>query len=71
MIARHAAGLSTTDALGASSWRARSWLGVAPGLTEGSEATFNAYPADPLADLAVLRHPSYVVLRGRVHAVSG
>ena len=67
IIALHEVGLSTAEALGASSWNARAWLGVSHGLVEGSPANFNAYAADPLADLAVLKHPSYVVLKGRVH----
>ena len=65
VIALHEAGLSPADALAAGSWRARSWLGVAPGLEEGSTASFVAYPSDP-HELAVLRHPSHVVLRGHV-----
>jgi imidazolonepropionase-like amidohydrolase len=67
VMALHEIGMSTTEALAASSWRARAWLGVSHGLEEGSPANFNAYAADPLADLAVLQHPSYVVLKGRVH----
>ena len=64
-IALHEIGLSTHEALAAASWGARSWLGVAPGLEEGSEASFVVYPADP-HDLGVLRHPSQVVLREHV-----
>ena len=65
VIALHAdAGLSSVDALGAASWRARSWLGVSDGLTEGSDANFVVYSADPLADPAALRHPKHIVLRG-------
>ena len=64
-IALNEAGLSSADALAATSWRARTWLGVADGLSEGNEANFVAYPADP-HDLAVLRHPAHVVLRGHV-----
>lgn len=66
VLALRGAGLSAMDALGAGSWRARDWLGVADGLGEGSDANFVVYPADPLLDLTVLRHPSYVVLRGTV-----
>jgi imidazolonepropionase-like amidohydrolase len=66
VLALRGAGLSSTDALGAGSWRARTWLGVADGLAEGSDANFVVYPADPLTDLTVLRHPAHVVLRGRV-----
>ncbi|MDP9182349.1 MAG: amidohydrolase family protein [Actinomycetota bacterium] len=65
VAALHAAGLSASDALAAGSWAARAWLGVEDGLSEGSEASFVVYPADP-QDLAVLQHPSHVVLRGRI-----
>ncbi len=65
VLALHAAGLSAADALGAASWHAREWLRVTDGLSEGSEANFVVYPADPL-DLAVLQHPSCVVLRGDI-----
>ena len=58
--------MSASDALAAGSWRARDWLGVSDGLSEGSEANFVVYPADP-ADLTVLSHPSHIVLRGRVY----
>lgn len=56
-------GVPAHDALGAASWRAREWLGV-DGLTEGASADFVVYDRDPVADLSVLREPSYVVLRG-------
>ena len=65
VVALHGAGLSPSDALAAASWSARDWLGVSDGLSEGSEGNFVVYAADP-QDLAVLRHPSYVVLRGQV-----
>jgi imidazolonepropionase-like amidohydrolase len=61
-----ACGLSARDALGAASWRARSWLGLSGDLAEGSEADFVVYDADPLEDLRVLHHPKAVVLRGRL-----
>jgi imidazolonepropionase-like amidohydrolase len=61
-------GLSARDALGAASWRARQWLGHPAELTEGAPADFVVYPADPLADLAVLATPARIVLRGRVVA---
>ena len=64
-IALHEVGMSAEDALAATSWGARSWLGVDPGLAEGSVASFVAYSADP-HDLAVLKHPRHVVLRGHV-----
>ncbi len=65
VFALHAAGMTADDALASASWRAREWLGVPDGLVSGSDAHFVVYPADP-ADLAVLQHPSHVVLRGKV-----
>ena len=59
-------GLSTKDALGAASWRAREWLGRPRGLDEGDPADFVVYEADPLVDIEVLLHPRTVVLRGVV-----
>ncbi|MBA2551493.1 MAG: amidohydrolase family protein [Nocardioidaceae bacterium] len=59
-------GLSTFDAVGAASWRAREWLGVDATLTEGARADFCVYDADPLVDPGVLAAPRRVVLRGRV-----
>jgi imidazolonepropionase-like amidohydrolase len=66
VIAMAALGLPPAYALGAASWRAREWLGWNPTLAEGAPADLVVYPRDPLADLAVLREPSLVVLRGRV-----
>jgi imidazolonepropionase-like amidohydrolase len=59
-------GLSTYDALGAASWRAREWLGFSGRLEEGAEADFVVYAEDPLADLRVLADPRCIVLRGAV-----
>ena len=59
-------GLTPEDALGAASWRAREWLGFSGTLEEGSEADFVVYDADPLDDLAILKSPRHIVLRGRV-----
>ncbi|HMY08329.1 MAG: amidohydrolase family protein [Nocardioidaceae bacterium] len=61
-------GLPAREALGAASWRARSWLGLADNLAEGTTADFVVYDADPLVDLSVLARPTVVVLRGRVVA---
>jgi len=58
------AGFTTTEALQAACWGARSWLGR-PGLEEGEEADLVVYPDDPREDLAALAAPSMVVLRGR------
>ncbi|CUU55549.1 Imidazolonepropionase [Parafrankia irregularis] len=60
-----AAGLPPRAALGAACWDARRWLGR-PGLDEGASADLVVYPADPTADVRVLRAPELVVLRGRV-----
>ncbi|NYG56398.1 amidohydrolase family protein [Nocardioides perillae] len=61
-------GLAPEEALGAASWRARSWLGWNALLDEGAPADLVVYPRDPLADLGVLHEPSRVVLRGVVVA---
>lgn len=59
------AGMPPADALGAASWNARRWLGRTA-LEEGAPADLVVYPADPLADLAVLAAPTRIILRGRV-----
>jgi imidazolonepropionase-like amidohydrolase len=64
VLALHAAG--HPDALGAASWAAREWLGR-PALTPGHPADLIVYPDDPRADPTVLRRPTLVMLRGRVH----
>lgn len=51
-------------ALGAISWRARTWLGAA-NLEPGAPADLVVYDADPRLDLSVLRRPHLVVLRGQ------
>ncbi|MEU6589423.1 amidohydrolase family protein [Streptomyces sp. NPDC046881] len=60
-----AAGIPPVDALAATSWAARSWLGR-PGLEEGAPADLVVYEADPRADVRVLAAPRRVVLNGRV-----
>jgi imidazolonepropionase-like amidohydrolase len=65
MLLLRQAGLPVTDILASASWRAREWLGF-PGLVEGGLADLVVYPADPRTDLAVVRHPERIVLRGRV-----
>jgi imidazolonepropionase-like amidohydrolase len=61
MLAR----FTTPDyALGAGSWRARRWLGRPDTLAEGAPADLVAFDADPRTDLAILRSPRLVVLRG-------
>jgi imidazolonepropionase-like amidohydrolase len=58
--------LPATYALGAGSWRARRWLGRPDTLDDGVPADLVVYAADPRVDLGVLRHPLFVILRGRV-----
>ena len=59
-------GLTPEDALGAASWRARSWLGLDDNLAEGTTADFVVFDRDPLEDLTVLGSPTRIVLRGNV-----
>jgi imidazolonepropionase-like amidohydrolase len=59
-------GLTPADALGAASWRARSWLGLDDNLAEGTTADFVVFDRDPLRDLTVLTEPKRIVLRGKV-----
>ncbi|MCB5907291.1 amidohydrolase family protein [Streptomyces pinistramenti] len=59
------AGIPAVDALSATTWGARDWLGR-PGLTEGAPADLVVYATDPRADVRVLAAPRRVVLRGRV-----
>ncbi len=63
--ALHEAGVPAENALAAGSWVARRWLGL-PGIAEGAPADLVVYAADPRADLATLRAPAHLVLRGRV-----
>jgi imidazolonepropionase-like amidohydrolase len=62
--ALHAAGLPAEAALAAASWAARSWLGL-PCIEEGAPADVVVYDADPRKDLAALRRPQRMILRGR------
>lgn len=59
------AGLSPIEALDAGCWRARSWLGR-PALAEGDPADLIVTAADPRLDLATLRTPTAIMLRGAV-----
>jgi imidazolonepropionase-like amidohydrolase len=61
-------GLSPRDALGAASWRARTWLGLDDNLREGTTADFVVFDRNPLEDLSVLQDPRRIVLRGAVVA---
>lgn len=51
-------------ALGAGSWRARTWLGHPATLGDGAPADLVVYDADPRVDLGVLSVPRHVILRG-------
>ncbi|MEU2774305.1 amidohydrolase family protein [Streptomyces sp. NPDC007162] len=57
------AGIPAVDALAATSWAARAWLGR-PGLEEGAPADLVVYESDPRADVRVLASPRLVVLNG-------
>ncbi|MHC3468466.1 amidohydrolase family protein [Streptomyces sp. 7R007] len=61
------AGIPAVDALSATTWGARTWLGR-PGLDEGAPADLVVYEADPRADVRVLAAPRRIVLNGRVVA---
>lgn len=59
------AGIPPVEALAATSWAARAWLGR-PGLEEGAPADLVVYESDPRADVRVLASPRRVVLNGQV-----
>ncbi|MFF9375221.1 amidohydrolase family protein [Streptomyces griseoluteus] len=59
------AGIPPVEALAATTWAARAWLGR-PGLEEGAPADLVVYESDPRADVRVLAAPRRVVLNGRV-----
>ncbi|MCB5181239.1 amidohydrolase family protein [Streptomyces antimicrobicus] len=61
------AGIPALDALSATAWGARSWLGR-PGLEEGAPADLVVYAEDPRADVRALADPLRVVLNGRIFA---
>ncbi|RKT85885.1 Imidazolonepropionase [Saccharopolyspora antimicrobica] len=65
IIALHRVGMSTEQAIGAASWQAREWLGW-PSLEHGAPADLVCYAEDPRKDLAELRNPRRIVLRGNV-----
>ncbi|WP_393099420.1 amidohydrolase family protein [Streptomyces sp. LN325] len=58
------AGIPRVEALSATAWGARRWLGR-PGLDEGAPAGLVVYEGDPRADVRVLGAPRLVVLNGR------
>src|SRR5215470_11227691 len=59
------AGLPVTAAIGAGSWTARRWLGLAC-LEPGAPADLVLYGSDPRIDLDVLRRPALIVMDGQV-----
>lgn len=59
-------GLTSEEALGAASWRAREWLGLDGRLSEGTSADFVVFASNPLEDLRVLKEPRRIVLRGAI-----
>ena len=59
-------GLRPEDALAATSWAARSWLGMPDRLVVGAPADLVLYSDDPRIDPHVVGRPARVVLRGRV-----
>jgi imidazolonepropionase-like amidohydrolase len=59
------AGIPPADVVAMATWRARAFLGQGA-MVEGAGADFVVYPADPRLDIEVLRHPTAVVLRGRI-----
>jgi len=61
------AGVPAQLAIGAASWGARSYLGMA-GLSEGAPADAVVYDADPRRDLGQLASPSAVVMRGKIQS---
>ncbi|MFI5758379.1 amidohydrolase family protein [Streptomyces sp. NPDC051569] len=61
------AGIPPLEALSATTWGARGWLGR-PGLEEGAPADLVVYDEDPRADVRVLAAPRRIVLNGRLVA---
>jgi imidazolonepropionase-like amidohydrolase len=59
------AGMPVAAAIGAGSWAARRWLGLAC-LEPGAPADLVLYGADPCIDLDVLRRPALIVMDGQV-----
>ena len=59
------AGIPPVEALAATTWSARKWLGR-PGLEEGAPADLIVYETDPRADVRVLAAPRRIVLNGRI-----
>jgi imidazolonepropionase-like amidohydrolase len=60
-------GIPLPEVIAQASWRGREWLGL-PGLAEGAPADLVVYDTDPRADLAAVRAPRRMMLRGAVIA---
>jgi imidazolonepropionase-like amidohydrolase len=60
-----ASGLPVEAAIGAGSWTARKFLGLAS-LCEGAPADIVVYEEDPRTNLDVLDHPTRIIMRGAV-----
>jgi imidazolonepropionase-like amidohydrolase len=58
------AGLTPAEAVAATTWAAREWLGR-PGLEEGADADLVVYATDPRREIRALAAPEHIVLRGR------
>ncbi|MFH8618275.1 amidohydrolase family protein [Streptomyces sp. NPDC017979] len=59
------AGIPPVEALAATTWKARAWLGR-PALEEGAPADLVVYGSDPRADVRALADPLRVVLDGQI-----
>ncbi|MBT2395110.1 amidohydrolase family protein [Streptomyces sp. ISL-100] len=59
------AGIPAIEALSATAWGARQWLGR-PVLEEGAPADLVVYDEDPRADVRVLAAPQRIILNGRI-----
>ncbi|MET9518833.1 amidohydrolase family protein [Streptomyces sp. NPDC002994] len=59
------AGIPAIEALSATAWGARKWLGR-PVLEEGAPADLVVYEEDPRADVRVLAAPQRIILNGRI-----
>lgn len=64
------AGLPNLAALDAAMWSARAWLGK-PGIEEGEDADVIVFSTDPREDVAALKDPQAVILRGKTVARAG
>ena len=65
MVELTKAGLSNVEVLSAATWGARQWLGR-PGLVEGADADLVVLRSGPRDDVAAVKDPCGIVLRGHV-----